>query len=55
MKCVVLRTCWPDADTVWKAGQTVEVTAAQYKLLGEFLKKVTPPKVEKVVEDGSKK
>jgi len=55
MKCIVQRMCWPDADTVWKPGQVVEVDAEQYALLKDFLKRTKPPKVEKVVEDVTEK
>jgi len=54
MKCVVTRMCWPDADTVWKPGEVVEVDAKQYALLKDFLKRATAPKVEKVVKDVTK-
>ena len=53
MKCTVIEMCWPNADTVWKPGQVVEVTADQYALLSKFLKRATTPKVEKVVKDGA--
>ena len=55
MKCVVLKACWPDADTYWKSGSIVDATPAQYALLKDFLKRATEPKVEKVVKDGADK
>ena len=59
MKCIVIKTCWPDSTTIWKPGQEVEVDAARYALLSDFLKPVAKKRViEKVtkpeVRDGSK-
>jgi hypothetical protein len=56
MQCVVLETCWPNADTVWKAGQVVEVTPVMFNLLEKFLKPVTRSRVvTKDVRDGTEK
>ncbi len=50
MKCIVTEMCWPDGDTVWKPGQEVDVSAAQYALLSDFLKPAVKKRVvEKVV------
>ena len=51
MKCIVVKRCWPDADTVWEPGLIVDVTPAQYALLENDLKKMAKIKpVEKVRE-----
>ena len=47
MKCIVTETCWPDGDTIWRACQEVDVSAAQYALLSDFLK---PSAKKRVVE-----
>ena len=50
MKCIVTQTCWPDGDTIWRAGQEVDVSAAQYALLSDFLKPSAKKRVVEKVE-----
>ena len=51
MKCVVIETCWPNADTIWKYGDIVDVNPKEYALFEKYLKKMGSARpVRKVVE-----
>ena len=61
MRCVVIETCWPNADTAWRKGEIVDVDAPTYNLLERFLQPMAKKRVvEKVVikdevKDGAEK